>query len=520
MKKRNDPGSKPAKLKKVLSEAEIEKLLDDVDEALFRSDEKRVEDLLGQIPMDHARIPEIIAERLIDGRAQIPLLAFEMLGTFAGEQTPKYLKRIAEDSGVADIVRLGARQRLGWAERGEAKRRLAFLDTLQDAEATLIETIGQADAMWPAAIDTFEEALGYLEAMPGKRRQDLLTRAVSELGVNAAWILKAALHIPDDKTQRIAMAELIKLRPAGAGAEIDRLTRTGRTKRIRSEAAAAYQRLSLHVVDSAPEEKGQPMEVPPVEQVLMSAIDGDGGQVIIVVRRWDEGAYMFADIFHNDHWGIKGAYGTDRAMPEQVAEIVTGLQEEDIGLIEVDLAAARGAMKMAIDVNAATGHTLPPNYALWEPLLHNTYPPPAEEPTIVPELDDAPYAGRNDLIRSSGKLADHEFFILWPFDPLRTWEAMSKAPPPSGGRLTGKQYKPLIEQLVDPQMAAILRRRLRRQAWLLDRAGDVVARDLALAVAAQLAAGRNDELIKQPFLRTLIERSVDRALITAHELSQ
>ena len=137
----------------------------------------------------------------------------------------------------------------------------------------------------------------------------------------------------------------------------------------------------------------------------------------------------------------------------------------------------------------------------------------------APELDDAPYVHRKDLVRSSRQLADHPFFESWGFDPMKTSVAMLTAPPPSGSRLTDRQYRPLMDLLVfEPSVMAQLRQRLRRQAWVLERAGDLTERDQALATAAALGRADPDELFKQPFLRRLVERSVTAVVSGLSEL--
>ena len=65
---------------------------------------------------------------------------------------------------------------------------------------------------------------------------------------------------------------------------------------------------------------------------------------------------------------------------------------------------------------------------------------------------------------------------------------------------------------------AQLRQRLRRQAWVLERAGDLTERDQALAAAAALGRADPDELFKQPFLRRLVERSVTAVVSGLSEL--
>ena len=509
VRKRKKSDSKPTPLRARRSEAEIEALLDQIDRELLTGKGTRLDALTDRLLTGSGQVPEMLVRRIVQGRAQVPVFAFELLGILAGRKASTYLKRISEDEIAPDIVRFGARRRLGWSEKGEAKRRLAFLETLKDGHGTLVQAIDQATGMWPPDAEILEEVLPYLQALPAEPRRGIMERAVAEFGIRAALLLQAALHIDDPASQRQALGELVKLRASGAVGAIGRLQKTARDPAVRNEAAAALQRLRIRAVDREP---AQSQPLPPVQRVLMSEVDGDGGQVILVVRRWGEGAYMLADIFHNDHWGIKAAFGATRAVDDQVEGIVTGLQEEGVSLVEANLAAARGALSEAAKVNASSGQPIPPALELWELLLHDVYPPPEDEPAVVPELDDSPYAGREDLLRSSAQLADHDFFAHWAFDQMRTLEAIAKAPPPSRGRLSDRQYRPLIQSLMDPQTCAQLRHRLRCQAWLLERSGDMEARNLALAIAADLATSNSAALAKQPFLRTLVEISLERVL--------
>ncbi|HZU07904.1 MAG TPA: hypothetical protein VFB73_18225 [Chloroflexota bacterium] len=496
-----------------LTAAQVEQLLDRIDEALLTGDREQAATLLEQLWPARRLLPELLTQRLSAGRARVPLFAFELLGGTAGRRTPTYLRRIAEDPTVADIVRFGARRRLGWPERGEAKRRLAFLTTLQDPEGTLLEALDQAGMSWPPANELFEEVLGYLAALPAAQRQAVVMRAAGKPGLALAWFLHALLHFPDPALQRLALGELLRLRDPAAAGPVERLMQTTRDTQLRTEAAAMRSRLSLQVVDGG--RRTTPLPLPPLERVLLSIIDGDGGQAVLVVRRLGEHALLLADFFLHDSWGVKSVHGLSSMAADQLEERLFDFDEQGVTLLDADLAAARGLLAAALETNAATGRPLPPAFELWEPLLHETYPPPADEPAALPELDDTPYARRDDLIRASSRLLDHPFFETWGFDFLRTAEAMQHVPGPSGSRLTERQYRPLIAQLVEPALRARLRQRLRRQAWLLDRNGDSRARDLALAVAAQLAEGTPGDLARLPFLRRLVQRSVADVLATA-----
>jgi hypothetical protein len=129
----------------------------------------------------------------------------------------------------------------------------------------------------------------------------------------------------------------------------------------------------------------------------------------------------------------------------------------------------------------------------------------------VPELDDAPLAGRHDLLPAGEDLPDHDAFDSWGFEPDHVIEALSHTPPPRG-RWTNRQYRPLITRLVPPPERDRLRRNLRRQAWLLEQSGDYETRDVALATAAAMKDAKPADLVRLPFLRHLVEHSVTESL--------
>ena len=93
---------------------------------------------------------------------------------------------------------------------------------------------------------------------------------------------------------------------------------------------------------------------------------------------------------------------------------------------------------------------------------------------------------------------------------------MTIADPPRGEELGNAQFEPAVDVLVTPQRRALLRSRLRRQAWLLDRIGDVDTRDRVLAVSASLRALGTVERASHPFLRAMIEDSI--AVLTSNPL--
>ena len=503
--KQNKPAARrPTPL--LATDAAIERQLDRIDETLLHRGAPPTFDMIEQLADAERRLPEVLAKRLISGRALVPVVAFELLATFGGSRAKTLLRRIADEPRTQDIVRFGARRRAGWPQRGEAKRRRAFLESLKDPDGTLVEAVRQATDSWPPSGEILEEVLGYLSALPSERRRDLVERIAGELGPQTIWLLHALLHLDDPPTQRLALSELVRFRDPTATGPISRLAGTARHADLRTEAVAALQRLGLRAVGGPG--PARPLEFPPVERALFTVLDNEGGQAILVARRLVEGASLFVNIFHDTHSGLKTVAGASQMMTDLVDEMVDGFEEEGIDVLEVDLTAVRGAVAAALEVNVANGRAIPPAFELWEPLLHDAFPPPPNEPLVRPELDDATYADRPDLVKASGKLVDHPFFESWTFGGTETSLAMLTAPPPTSRRWSERQYRALIDELVDPATRDRFRRILRRQAWLLEQDEDLEMRDVALATAAHLAEAGPAELAKLPFLRRLVQRSV------------
>ncbi len=481
-------------------------LLDALETATLANDRDQVAALSAELWAARRQMPDALVSRVVDGRARLPGLAMDLLRGLAGTRAPAYLRRIAENTAAPDIVRFGAQRRAGWPERGQAKRRRAFLETLADPSEMLVEATRQGTGGVLPDSEVLGEVLGYLVALTREQRAEVVRRIVAEVGSAAAWLLRSLLHVPDASLQRYVLAQLVRLRDVGAAGALTRLAQTARGAALRAEARAAVQRLQLR--PAGQDDPSAAQQLPPLARAYLSLIDGDGGQVAIVVREWLPGAYLFADVFHNEVSGIKHVLGITRADATELEEMLEGFAAQDLALVEVDLDATRGALAAAAAVNAEQGRPFPPELELWEPYYHDLQPPPADESVVAPELDDAPYATRADLVRASGRLAEHSWFASWGFDAEDLLAAMAVAPRPAGIQLTDKQYRPLIAALFGEEPRARWRRRLRRQAWLLDRAGEPQARDWALATAAQLATADAAALAKNPFVRQLVERNV------------
>jgi hypothetical protein len=500
--------AKPAQPRK--NDAEIERLLDQFDQAILSHDREGVTALTQSMWQHRTRLPEFLTRRVVEGRAAIPAIAMEMLGGFAGPKATTFLRRIADQQNVPDIVRFGAQRRSGWPERGATKRRLAFLESLENPDQTLVVAIDQGTDTWPPECEILDEVLGYLAVLPSARAQKIAKAAVDEVGERASWLLHALLELKDASLARCAIRCLEQLHDVGAIAPLRRLARSTGVAALRKDATTAAEHLA-----ALPADRRVPSEskaLPTAQKVLLSVVDGAGAQTVLVTRQIVEDVVIMANYLSTDSWGIKDTFGQDRVPAVELPPILEEFESAGVSLVEVDLAACRGVMQSAVDVNGSTGQPIPPVFELWEPFLHEIYPPPVDEPVVVPELDDAGYAGRADLLKANGKLFDHRFFESWAFAPEDLALAMFLTPVAKSRLRSNKQFAPLVEAIMNPATCARYRQRLRRQAWLLDRVGDAHARDLALATAASLDKASPADLAKQPFFLEMASRTFEEVV--------
>ncbi len=497
-----------------LSSEEVEALFDELDDAMQRFEAERAADIMERLNANRKVAADVLTARLSEGRGMVPAFEFELLQMLAGSRGRTLLRRIASSASAPDIVRFGAARRAGWPERGEGKRRLSFLEGLESPDETLVHATLQGCSTWPPNGEILTEVLGYLLVLPPERARAIVLDALEGTEGKCVWLAHALLHSPDPETQKAVLASLARRRDPGSVGPIRRMAELTRREDVRQEARAALRRLNLQVIGG--NNHSERRALPPVGRVVMTALDGAGGQAILVSRDLGNGLFIAADFFHNETWGVKDAFGASWVQGDRVGMMIEDFEDDRIPVVEVDLPAARGALADALRTNAETGHAIPPAFEIWEPMVHESYPPPDQEPFVTPELDDSPFERREDLLDQSPSLLSHRFFTSWFFSPELTAVAVLQAPPPGRKGITDAQLKPMVRSIVNPKVRQVLRQRLCKQAWLLDRQGDERERDLSLAAAASLRVEDPNRQARNPFLQAMVGLSLAN-LFSAYE---
>ncbi|HUZ02339.1 MAG TPA: hypothetical protein VMU89_18495 [Thermomicrobiaceae bacterium] len=486
-----------------VSRAEVDAAVAELEAATLARDADRVTAPLERLWSSRTQAANAIVERVAGGRSQAAGMLMEILGTLAGERGPALLRKIARSPDAPDIVRFGAQRRAGWAEYGETSRRRTFLKTLGDPEGTLIAALGEATNQGLTQPMIGQEVVRYVPAMSREQRRGLVERASRERGAQATPLLHALLQLDDRETQRLAVAALDRLGSLASAGPLERLASTTMNREL-SEAARTAARVCRErgaddlVLDLAP----------PIARAYLSTIDGSGGRMIVFARAIAPDVFMLLNLLHVDTWGLKGVIGAVPLPMSVLDEMVENIEETTMALVQVDPAAARGALAQALEDSAATHFPIPLEFEVWEPFLHDRWPPTSDEPVVIPELDDDPYAGRSDLLLRGADLLGNPLFESWALDPFRLQLTLEALPPPRRGVLGQREYAAIVKGTLDAEQRALWRRRLRRQAWLADETDDARARDLALAVAASLDRATPADLSTQVFWQVMVQRGL------------
>lgn len=497
------------------SAAQVERALTALEEVVLAGRVEEIPRWTALLWSNREEARRALLRRLETGPVRVPGLYLDVLSGLAGSQAQALMRRVASNAAVADVLRLEARRRAGWPERTEARARVTFLRSLRDPAAAMAALIASGCGLPVPDGEGFGEALAYLLAMTGEERRAALTQAVQDAGASAAWLLRALLAAPDTPTRGLALQSLLTLRDRGALAAIDRLARLSPGGPLAEAAQVALRRLALRAIPgagAAPRQppaagvgpRGGPAQepVPAFERAVVTAIDGDGGQALTLVRAWDSELRLVVQVFLRDDAGIVDTYGLMRLPREQVAEMLRLLGDKDCPLVGLSLAEAREVVLWAAERSLLSGRLPPPAFALWEPYFFDDLrPAPPAAPPAAPALagEAVPPPGERvaDLLASP-------FCDSWHFPPEDLAPALAALA--GDGPLARARYAALLRQVCPPAVRHTLALRLRRQAWLLERSGRGDLRDAALGCAAGLE--RELDPAGLPLLRGMLARGL------------
>lgn len=493
---------------------EFEAKLDEIFDAMMSRDGEWLKRIMAELMVVPSFAPDVITRRMIEGRERAPGIVLAILSDIAQERTPVYLQRIAKARDAPDNVRFEAQRMLGWEPMREDKRRVGFLKSLRDPFGTLASSTNAVGSIWPAQVEALHEIEAYLWALEPPARYEALDRIIDEAGWNAIPLLHGLLHGNDPVAQIRVIDALAAFRFSASPGPLRRLASTSDSDEVRGRVEDVLSDVTFDR-DQSPDDSNESFPrhgLYPFAWARVTRVDPDGRQSLWVTREIGEGIYESTNIYVNGPDGIEEINRIDRLPLDMLEDDIQAIEGTIAPTTDIELAAARGIVSTAAERFVAAGRVFPFEFEIYEPLLHDTYPPSPDEAVVVPVLDDAGFADRADLRERGAELLVHPLFNEWALDFEHVLATIGRNLPSDpdeiGGASGDTRFDALPIQLLDAGIRLQVCDALRRQAWLLDQRGSSDERDIALALAAWLPVAGDDELAGNGFVTGLAQVSL------------
>lgn len=501
--------------KGALGDAEIETLLQ-----RFISGEMRVyegEQAIERFRASKERVLPRLLEMIRDPEESVHTVAAELLIALEDRSIVRPLLKFFDDPTLNDWCKLSifsVLQRFDVPVDLEALyRRLQDPDAIaRRAQENLLDSFTHASEL--------TQFLNIItKHVPLEDRPEMIYRLVETEDPRVLFPLRAVLHMPEEAVVLAAIEGLNVLRAVVAIPWLEKLAQYGPTKLIRQEASKVAGHLTMRAsVPGASVIREMPPLADaqwPLHSCWLTTIDGAGGQIALVARERPDGFLVIADIMFTDQEGLKDCFGADMMDAEEFEGMLDELTSEGIVAVEVRLERCREAVERAYEQALALGRRLPLEYFAWEGMLVGEDPRSVEE-WPVEEVD---ITAHPELLTNSIELLTLEEMESWFFNPEEI-EAFTKRhrhllwrSPISGPKIL-QVLSQVVGSVVDEGYRALLRDRLRRQAWLLAQIyADKEVWQWAMAASAGLEEG-GPPATQHPLLLGMMAASLDNVLGT------
>jgi hypothetical protein len=488
--------------------------LDEIFDAVMSRDSDRLKGIMADLMVVPSFAPDVITKRMIEGRERAPGIVLAILSDIAQDRTPIYLQRIAKSRDAPDNVRYEAQRMLGWDALREDKRRVGFLNSLRDPYGTLAASTDAVGGIWPVRVEALPEIEAYLSALEPPARHEALDRIIDEAGWNAIPLLHGLLHGNDPIAQTRVIDALAAFRFSASPGPLRRLAATSDSDEVRRRVQDVLRDVTFDR-DQSPDDSDEsfPRHGPyPFAWARVTRVDPDGRQSLWVTREVGEGIFESTNFYVNTPDGIEEINRIDRLPLDMLEQDIQAIEGTLAPTTEIGLAAARGIVSAAVERFVAAGRIFPFEFEMYEPLIHDTYPPALDEVVVVPALDDGAFADRADLRERGAELLDHPLFNEWALDFEHVLATIGRNLPSDPATIDEASddaaFDALPAQLLDGDTRLQISDALRRQAWLLDQHGDSDERDIALALAAWLPVAGGDDLAENGFVAGVVQVSL------------
>jgi hypothetical protein len=347
------------------------------------------------------------------------------------------------------------------------------------------------------------------------------------LGEAAVPLLAQAAEHCAAPVAHAALAELGAVREPAAAAALLRLGDTLADKELRKEARRALVHLRSQGVTPPAEAVPARAPVSPLQpratlyRALASNADGAGSRAMaLFADRPLGGTYMFFALL-NDVAGLKDFHVRDSTRKRLAAYEADMRESEDQTWIELPLDYARWLLQEAAGLNAESGTAVPLDYRQWQDVVgapEQTF----ERPLAYEEVSRFEIKMRPELLEHSTQLFEEPEVVRWiiGYRDVQKYVAEVRRAIESPIVLTAETDEQRLERVLNtairefftaPQRRG-LQRRLEETAYLFLRTDRPQQAKLAIAAAVEIADSDPVLLSRHPFVRRLMQRSLEIAL--------
>lgn len=248
----------------------------------------------------------------------------------------------------------------------------------------------------------------------------------------------------------------------------------------------------------------------------LTVIDGAGGQMALVARKWNASRAAILHVVFNDTAGIVDCFGSPDESLDELTDELDDLEDDGLTPIELSLEEIRNTIYEAYQKSLRTLGRAPVGFVAWRPFLSGDDPrefAPVTAPKVAIHDNYQPVA-------ESYELLNLDEFGSWYFEASDIQSAVEqvrklqrdRGTPKYETRLVGLIRQTLRDVLVGKRIR-LYQRRLARQAVYLAR----ISEDDTYAIWAQAAAAALDEdagypASEHPLFQEMLVRSLEHHL--------
>lgn len=460
-----------------------------------------------------------------------------ILSELATDLDLEELEDFVSDPTVSDMAKLTLAPILNELDSEMAND--GIIEYLNDPEAAmlqmqirLLELVGQSEL-------GVESVLEDVLSMPMDRRLSFVNWLGNSQDPRAINLLIPLLENSSSKIVMATIDALEQLGPVVASQSIPALNyliANSSNRQLKQHARAVLGRLTMQAAPGAEEAAiaATHQQQMPLYEARVSYIDGSGSQMIMLSWRRPDGLLKGVNVLYQDEVGIKDCYGTDDMEVEHWTELVNSMDEQDFGSFQVSLEYCRALIAEARAINKRTRHKLPVAYAIWRPLIEGYDVSSKNTPAVSTILEPQSFTSEMATLAQRGdELYAMPEFESWMFEPVGTLQPYfhrymairntielgqrsrkrKNAPKPEelNAQLEAVVTE-VIEKVIDNKWRTLYDTRLRHQGALLQFVGRTEQARLIGAVAAALRPDSGLPIQDQPFVRTMMHRSLSQGL--------